>query len=118
MTDNSTRVARDTSDALHAFRESLASAPVKKASRTVACFVEAYIDIEEGIQRHVTLKSVRERFNRAYGLNLNAQRFRALLEAERRRRAQLDHPDVTERETAHGSDPSKTENGPQRGEDE
>jgi hypothetical protein len=106
MTDNISASGPAPTNALRAFRESLTAAPVKKASRTVACFAEAYPDIEQGLKRDVTLKCVRESFNRAYGLNLNAQRFRVLLEAERGRRAQLDDSDHIAGEAGRGTGPS------------
>lgn len=61
-----------------------AEAPNKK-QRNRECFEAAYALLEKHLFRGVPLATVRDAFNSTYGLNVSPQRFRQLLEWERKR---------------------------------
>jgi hypothetical protein len=80
--------------------EVLAGSPLKKLevalqqelaggkSKKDADFKEAYPLIEQHLARKVSQKVLLDKFNAAYGHKLHPPRFRMMLEAERRRRAE------------------------------
>lgn len=72
--------------------EKLTLALQKKAiggkQKKVVDFAEAYPVIEQHLGRKVPVKVVMEMFGEAYGYVIHAPRFRQMLEAERKRRAE------------------------------
>src|SRR3546814_783396 len=89
---------------MNAFNNSIAAdiSPLKKMElklekesvggkhKKVADFSEAYPIIEQHLARKVPVSVVLEAFSASYGYTLHAPRFRKLLEAERKRRAEDD----------------------------
>lgn len=72
--------------------EKLEQALQKKAvggkQKKEADFAEAYPVMEQHLGRKVSMKVVMEMFGEAYGYIIHAPRFRQMLEAERKRRAE------------------------------
>lgn len=64
--------------------------PVGGKHKKAADFSEAYPIIEQHLARKVPVSVVIEAFSASYGYTLHAPRFRKLLEAERKRRAEDD----------------------------
>ncbi|MCA7024933.1 MULTISPECIES: hypothetical protein [Stenotrophomonas] len=74
--------------ALKRLQLALENEPAGGRQRKVDDFVQAYPNIEKHLARKVPLRRVIELFAEAYGYAVHAPRFRKLLIAERKRRAE------------------------------